>query len=742
MITENSRSTTNKLCLLLAIVTATACSSSSAGSGSSSSGGPSGSSSGGPTCGSNQVICGSACADLQDDPANCGACGMACGKGQACASGACVVTCTGANGTVCNGDCVDLSSDQANCGSCSHACTAGQSCVSGVCQVAACTAPLSSCGGGELSSCTNLQTDPQNCGSCGNVCDAGHCDTGECQPCASGQTLCGSSCTNTQTDGENCGSCGHSCGTGVSCSGGACPSSCEAGQTSCAGSCVDTQTNGENCGGCADAGGQVCTSAQSCQVGACVDVCAADAGLSACGSGSSLVCANLGTDPDNCGSCGHGCGTGLGCDGGLCNCPTGTSLCGTGSSAACIDTGDDPQNCGACGHVCSSQLCHQGNCLFCAAGSFGFGPLVLVDAGASPGYVGVAKFTGNGGPDLAAANSGDGTLGLLLNKDVGFAPQLTFNADLDTPILSIGDLNGDGRPDVATLTAGDDSFSVLLNQTPDGGAVTFNVQGPFICTATEMPATLEIADVNGDGLPDVVVGGTGLTLTPPFLGGTLDVFVQTDAGFPSTSTSSLLVGDSVAALATVRLGGDGGLAVVTVDNSAGAVFVLPAPGLSPQTSYPVGNGPVSIAVGDLNGDGIADLAVLNQSDETVTVLAGQPGGTFTAVGSAFTVLATSGLAGATLVPEWVTVGDVNGDGILDLIVSVSDALSLGGDTVNYFINQGNATFAAPVAVPAAATGFSPLSVVLHDLNGDGLPDLALGNLGSGDFVGVLYGQCP
>jgi hypothetical protein len=374
---------------------------------------------------------------------------------------------------------------------------------------------------------------------------------------------------------------------------------------------------------------------------------------------------------------------------------------------------------------------------------------VQVDAGSTPGYVGIADFTGNGLPDLAAANSGDGTLGVMLNTDGGFAPQIAFNASLDTSILAIGDTNGDGRPDVATLTAGSDSFSLLVNETPDGGTVTFNVEGPFSCNTTELPATLLFVDVNGDGRPDVVVGGTGFSFgLPPAFGGSLDVFVQTDAGFPSSSNFGVVLGDlddSIQALASVRLGLDGGLALAAVDNvvgMSGAVFVLPLPGnLSSPTSYPVGDGPVSIAAGDLNGDGIADLAVLNQLDNTVTVLAGQPGGTFTA-GSPISVEVTTGISGVTLIAQWVTVGDVNGDGIPDLIVTEADATSLGSDVVNYLINQGNGTFAAPVSVPAAASGFSPLSVALHDLNGDGLPDLALGNSNSGDFVGVLYGKCP
>ncbi len=172
------------------------------------------------------------------------------------------------------------------------------------------------------------------------------------------------------------------------------------------------------------------------------------------------------------------------------------------------------------------------------------------------------------------------------------------------------------------------------------------------------------------------------------------------------------------------------------------MLVLPLPGPRSSTSYTVGNGPMSLAAGDLNGDGLSDLAVLNQGDGTVTILLGQGGGRFAASGSAINVMGSPGLGGTGLVAQWVTLGDVNGDGFPDLLVAVSDQLSLGGDVVNYLLNQGNATFASPVGIPAAASGFAPFSVALRDLNGDGIPDIALGNGGTGNAFGVLYGQCP
>jgi hypothetical protein len=78
------------------------------------------------------------CADLYEDRANCGVCGLACGDGQACDAGRCVATC-GPGETVCGPDgaeyCANLSYDVANCGACASACPVDQACLNGVCRV-------------------------------------------------------------------------------------------------------------------------------------------------------------------------------------------------------------------------------------------------------------------------------------------------------------------------------------------------------------------------------------------------------------------------------------------------------------------------------------------------------------------------------------------------------------------------------------------------------------------------------
>lgn len=190
--------------------------------GSSDSGGTSGGSSGGDAAADGSVtesgggeaggslccggaLCGTSCANLSGDVANCGSCGHACASDEFCASGSCT-PCS----PVCAGACVDLTGDNANCGSCGHACLASE-----VCTGSACVACSTLCGG----ACVDL-TANANCGSCGNACLASEvCTNGACATCS---TLCGGACADLANDSLNCGSCGNACAPGESCGSGSC----------------------------------------------------------------------------------------------------------------------------------------------------------------------------------------------------------------------------------------------------------------------------------------------------------------------------------------------------------------------------------------------------------------------------------------------------------------------------------------------------------------------------------------
>ena len=124
---------------------------------------------------------------------------------------------------------------------------------------------------------------------------------------------------------------------------------------------------------------------------------------------------------------------------------------------------------------------------------------------------------------------------------------------------------------------------------------------------------------------------------------------------------------------------------------------------------------------DFNGDGYADVAVLNHNDSSITVLLGRGDGTFNAAPATLTGTGPAGLV----------VGDWNGDGKPDLATSNDTA-----DTVSVLLGNGDGTFTATVASPA--TGTAPSGIATGDFNGDGNADLAVTNYAA-DTVTILLG---
>src|SRR5260370_2965783 len=121
-----------------------------------------------------------------------------------------------------------------------------------------------------------------------------------------------------------------------------------------------------------------------------------------------------------------------------------------------------------------------------------------------------------------------------------------------------------------------------------------------------------------------------------------------------------------------------------------------------------GVSPVSVAVGDVNGDGVQDLVIANFGSNNVSVLLGNGDGTFQG--------ARNFAAGAS--PNSVAVGDFNGDGVQDLAVANLTA----ANNVSVLLGNGDGSFQAPQAFPTG--GLGPRSVAVGDFNGDGVPDLA------------------
>jgi hypothetical protein len=230
---------------------------------------PPGTSSGNGPCVAPAQTCGTSCANLQEDPAHCGACGKACPAEQVCAKGECVKVPCGEPYKTCGGACVDLRNDQANCGECGVGCSSAQRCYDGKCS-APCRVGTVYCAG----HCEDPRVNARFCGAlagcgvpdpltAGKDCGSGSCVDGKCKTdCPDDKSSCGKACVDLRSDPSNCGGCGKTCPGGSNCQNGSC---CGQGQQSCMGQCVDVLSNNINCGAC----GNLCEAGTTCMMGQC-----------------------------------------------------------------------------------------------------------------------------------------------------------------------------------------------------------------------------------------------------------------------------------------------------------------------------------------------------------------------------------------------------------------------------------------------------------------------------------------
>jgi hypothetical protein len=309
------------------------------------------------------------------------------------------------------------------------------------------------------------------------------------------------------------------------------------------------------------------------------------------------------------------------------------------------------------------------------------------DVGTGPAWIATGDFNKDGNIDVAVANQNSNTISILMgNGDGTFQPQTTVttgNVPVSVITANIHDSNGNGNLDLVVANHSDNTISILQGN----GDGTFQSPATVIALPNGYaPSSIAAADLNSDGHIDLAVTDQGNNSVSIFLGKGDGTF-QNRVDYP--------VGNSPVWVSTADLNADGVLDLAVANNGAptsslsgdsvsillgqtitnnGAVTATGAFGT--QVAYAAGNAPTSIAVADFNVDGLADLAVSAETDNSVAILLGQGPGTF---GPFFELpVGTDPLA--------LVSGDFNADGRSDVVVANN-----GSNTVTVILNSASFT---------------------------------------------------
>jgi hypothetical protein len=329
----------------------------------------------------------------------------------------------------------------------------------------------------------------------------------------------------------------------------------------------------------------------------------------------------------------------------------------------------------------------------------GLGSSTLVNAGfqlfnSSAGSYGQAVSVGDVNGDsyediLIGANYANQTYLVLgsvspNNVNLGTEAFLLDNGTGGTGIsVAIGDVNGDGLKDMLIGTGINQAYLVLGSKNPKD--VNLETEGILLYNGSgNAGLSLAIGDVNGDGYGDMVLGALGINSTFLVLGSKNPINVNLETG------------------AIMLSGGAGG---------AGSVVVS----------------------GDVNGDGYKDILIGAYRENTVYLVLGSANPTAVNLTSAITFSGGNGNAGLSL-----AIGDVNGDGYGDIVIGAPDAeqayLILGSSNIN------GVNLTEKALILNGGSGRAAYSLAVGDVNGDGYGDILLGTFHNVNQLYLVFGS--
>ncbi len=335
--------------------------------------------------------------------------------------------------------------------------------------------------------------------------------------------------------------------------------------------------------------------------------------------------------------------------------------------------------------------------------------------GQLPSALVVARLDGDDMPDVAVATlnsitilhgSGDGALQLLQAETLEASPTSLVAADLDR----------DGILDLVAANVPEDHATVLVGR----GDGTFAAGKPL--HSGFAPAGIALGPLDGDLRPDLVIanhGGDNVTI----------LLTAGHGGFPPAQVLSSKQWPVGVAAADLDGDGDPDLVVCMKRETTVSVFLNEGGRFVPRGRYGTGGHCLDIAVGHLNADEHLDVAVPALNHGEVMILIGNGNGTFQ-VGDPVSTGDPLALAIADLDGDGVNDLAVANGAILDAVRAAGEAANLSEGTVSVFLGTGKGTFRPR---PSVAVGKTPRSLALGDVDGDGAVDLVVANAYSHDI---------
>ncbi|MBX7046735.1 MAG: T9SS type A sorting domain-containing protein [Ignavibacteria bacterium] len=343
----------------------------------------------------------------------------------------------------------------------------------------------------------------------------------------------------------------------------------------------------------------------------------------------------------------------------------------------------------------------------------------------------------DGKPDIITGNFIAGIIAVNLNTTtVGaatptFSAKIEFSASFAVYFLRIADINGDGKPDI--ISGADSKISVFLDTTSSGSA-TPNLHTRFDINTSTQVQDLAIADFNGDGKKDLIAAGDAAT-------NNVAVFMNTmtlgATPFTNSARTDFSTNAGPAGIIPIDINSDGLQDIVWGNSNASNITIRlnnTTPGASTQsftagTDFATPIQPFRLCSGDFNLDGKTDFAFTTFGQTMNIMLNTTTPGASTPTLSSNTVLtaSNSGVAG-------ICSADFNLDGKPDLASSVGSS-----STIAVALNTTTPGASTPTfsAITEFASGLTSWGICSADFNGDGKPDIACTNQ-NGPSISVYF----